>query len=102
MRKGLAVIVALIASLVAVSSAGSAVSVWDNFKNGMSIGSPGSSAKWFYFGAGSFVGDDGVATTGRGGGVLVRPPARNSLGVIPSRSAVSIVVDFRPRRGRCP
>src|SRR6266516_3659915 len=83
MRKGLAVIVVLIASLFAVNSAGAAVSVWDNFKTGMSIGAPGSSAKWFYFGAAGFVGDDGVAVTGRAGGVLVAPPARNPATGLP-------------------
>ena len=37
---------------------------WDNFKTGFDVGAPGSSAKWFYFAAAGFVGDDGIATTG--------------------------------------
>ncbi len=35
--------------------------VWDDFQQGFSIGSP--NAKWFYFSAGSCVGDDGITTT---------------------------------------
>jgi Family of unknown function (DUF6081) len=49
----------------------------------VSIGAPGSSAKWFYFAANGFVGDDGVAATAPGGGVLVAPPARNPATGLP-------------------
>jgi len=38
---------------------------WDDFQGGFSIGN--SNAKWFYFSAGSCVGDDGVATTSANG-----------------------------------
>ena len=35
--------------------------MWDDFQQGFSIGSP--TATWFYFSAGSCVGDDGITTT---------------------------------------
>lgn len=44
--------------------AGNDLPKWDNFRNGFDVGAPGSSAKWFYFAAAGFVGDDGIATTG--------------------------------------
>lgn len=40
-------------------------SVWDDFRNGFTADSP--DAKWFYFAAGPYVGDDGVPTTSRSG-----------------------------------
>ena len=43
--------------------------VWDQFKDGFSVGAP--DAKWFYFAAGPFVGDDGIATTSRSSGLRV-------------------------------
>ena len=43
--------------------------VWDTFKDGFSVGAP--DAKWFYFGAGPFVGDDGITTTSRSSGLRV-------------------------------
>lgn len=39
--------------------------VWDDFQNGFSIGT--NDAKWFYFSAGSYVGDDGIVTTNKDG-----------------------------------
>jgi hypothetical protein len=39
--------------------------MWDDFQHGFSVGSP--SATWFYFSAGSYVGDDGIATTSASG-----------------------------------
>src|SRR4030095_7354719 len=42
---------------------------WDDFRNGFDATSP--AAKWFYFAAGPFVGDDGIATTSRNGLVVV-------------------------------
>jgi hypothetical protein len=39
--------------------------VWDDFQQGFSVGSP--SAKWFYFSAGPYLGDDGIATTSASG-----------------------------------
>jgi len=47
--------------------AGIDVPKWDTFKSGFTVGAPGSSAKWFYFAAATFVGDDGIATTGPNG-----------------------------------
>jgi hypothetical protein len=43
--------------------------VWDDFRDGFTVaGVPGAAgAKWFYFGAGPFVGNDGVETTTRQG-----------------------------------
>ncbi len=48
---------------------------WDDFRNGFDATSP--AAKWFYFAAGPFVGDDGFATTSRNGLVVV-PTGINS------------------------
>ena len=39
----------------------------DNFQNGFNVGAPGSNANWFYFQGGSFIGNDGIATTGPNG-----------------------------------
>ena len=78
-RRRLAVVVATrIAALVVSISLllgvmpGSIIAVndlpkWDTFKTGFTVGAPGSSAKWFYFAAGGFVGDDGIATTSPNG-----------------------------------
>jgi hypothetical protein len=41
------------------------VTLWDNFRGGFSATGP--DARWFHFSAGVYVGDDGVATTGRDG-----------------------------------
>jgi hypothetical protein len=35
--------------------------VWDDFRSGFSVNAP--DAKWFHFGAGPYVGDDGIVTT---------------------------------------
>jgi Family of unknown function (DUF6081) len=37
---------------------------WDDFRRGFDASSP--TARWFYFAAGPFIGDDGIATTGQG------------------------------------
>lgn len=66
------------------SGAGASVSIWDSFRNGLTIGAPGSGAKWFYFGANGFVGDDGIASTGPGGGVLVRASGTNAVTGLPA------------------
>ena len=47
--------------------AGNDLPKWDTFKTGFSVGAPGSPAKWFYFAAAGFVGDDGIATTSPSG-----------------------------------
>lgn len=39
--------------------------VWDDFRNGFTIGTD--DAKWFYFSSGSYVGDDGIIRTIRDG-----------------------------------
>ncbi|MFD2078421.1 hypothetical protein SAMN05421678_11436 [Actinopolymorpha cephalotaxi] len=49
--------------------------LWDDFKDGFTVGTP--TAKWFYFRAGSFTGDDGMITTGPHG-LTVVSPGRNS------------------------
>jgi hypothetical protein len=49
--------------------------VWDDFKSGFSVDT--ASAKWFYFAAPPFVGNDGVATTSRQG-LRVAPGAVNT------------------------
>lgn len=47
-----------------LSNAGGATGrlLWDDFEDGFSAEGPG--AKWFYFQVASYVGDDGIATTG--------------------------------------
>lgn len=57
----------LLALMPGAIVAGSALPKWDTFKTGFTVGAPGSSAKWFYFAAAGFVGDDGIATTGPNG-----------------------------------
>jgi hypothetical protein len=80
-RKRIAVLFTLFAlalgTFPSVGNAASAVSVWDDFSAGISIGPIGSSAKWFYFATpdGSFVGDDGITST-----------AHSTLTVIPKGS----------------
>jgi hypothetical protein len=60
----LGVLVALVLGLLPGSTlAGTELPKWDGFRSGFNVGAPGSSAKWFYFGAAGFVGDDGIATT---------------------------------------
>ena len=55
----------------------------DRFRDGIHIGALGSAAHaWFYFAAGPFVGDDGVATVRRGS-LHIEPPTQN-----PSREPV--------------
>ena len=39
--------------------------VWDDFQNGFTVNAP--DAKWFYFAAGPYVGDDGIVTTSPAG-----------------------------------
>ena len=59
--------------------------VWDDFSKGFTVGDLGTSAKWFYFGAGPFVGNDGVATTSNKG-LRVAPPAINPSTGMPAFS----------------
>src|SRR5262245_20848655 len=51
---------------------------WDDFRNGFDAASP--TAKWFYFAAGPFVGDDGIATTNQNGLVVVSSGVNASTG----------------------
>jgi hypothetical protein len=44
--------------------------VWDDFRQGFTVGTP--DARWFYFASGPFVGDDGIASTSRADGLAVR------------------------------
>ena len=59
--------------------------VWDDFSKGFTVGDLGTSAKWFYFAAGPFVGNDGVATTSNKG-LRVAPPATNPSTGMPAFS----------------
>jgi uncharacterized protein DUF6081 len=59
--------------------------VWDDFSKGFTVGDVGTAAKWFYFGAGPFVGNDGVATTSNKG-LRVAPPATNPATGLPAFS----------------
>ncbi|GAA2757791.1 DUF6081 family protein [Actinopolymorpha rutila] len=52
--------------------------LWDDFKDGFTVGSP--TAKWFYFGSGSFTGDDGVVSTGSHGLNVVAPGENRTTG----------------------
>lgn len=45
--------------------------IWDDFREGFSVDSPG--AKWFYFAAGPFVGNNGIETTNNQGLQVVAP-----------------------------
>ena len=51
--------------------------VWDQFKDGFSVGAP--DAKWFYFAAGPYVGNDGIATTSRRSGLRVVSSGTNAM-----------------------
>jgi len=55
--------------------------VWDDFQAGFNATGPG--AKWFYFNAGPFVGDDGIATTS-GAGLRVRASGTNPRSGLPA------------------
>jgi hypothetical protein len=60
----LGALVALVGGLLPASTFGATeLPRWDGFKTGFSVGTPGTNVKWFYFGAGGFVGDDGIETT---------------------------------------
>src|SRR5215204_288335 len=59
--------------------------VWDDFNKGITVGDPGTPAKWFYFGIGPFVGNDGVATTSNKG-LRVAPPGVNPITGLPAFS----------------
>jgi hypothetical protein len=50
--------------------------VWDDFRDGFTTGTP--DAKWFYFGFGPYVGNDGVETTSRRG-LHVQSPGVNPV-----------------------
>ena len=73
-RVALAAIIALASALAAPTIAmgahpNSFSLIWDNFRNGFSANGP--AAKWFYFSAGSFIGNDGVTSTGEHGLTVV-------------------------------
>ena len=59
----------------AVAEADEHARVWDDFRGGFSVGTP--DARWFYFASGPFVGDDGIASTSRAGGLTVRARGTN-------------------------
>ena len=50
--------------------------VWDDFKSGFDA-SGGPNARWFYFSALPFVGDDGIEYTSKKHGLTVVPPGHN-------------------------
>lgn len=53
---------------------------WDDFSNGFTeVSTDGASAKWFYFGAAGFIGNDGTESTGSGH-LQVEPSAVNVRG----------------------
>lgn len=55
--------------------------LWDDFQNGFTeVSTHGASAKWFYFGAPPFVGDDGIVQTGPNGLRVVSPGTNPSTG----------------------
>jgi hypothetical protein len=58
----------------AVAQSGERRTVWDDFRGGFSATGP--DAKWFYFSAGPYVGDDGVTTTSDQG-LRVVPTGKN-------------------------
>jgi Family of unknown function (DUF6081) len=70
-----------------VGAAAPAVPVWDDFGGGFTVGSIGSSAKWFYFATpdGAFVGDDGNTFTARGA-LTVVPKGTNPSTHLPAYS----------------
>lgn len=59
-----AAVAALLAPLAAGAQAPYSIA-WDDFREGFSATGP--DAKWFFFGAGPYVGDDGLVTTGSQG-----------------------------------
>jgi hypothetical protein len=59
--------------------------VWDDFSKGFTVGDPGTAAKWFYFGIGPYIGNDGVATTSNKG-LRVAPPGVNPITGLPAFS----------------
>ncbi len=70
-------------ALLALSALGAAQSngyniVWDNFKNGFTVNTP--TAKWFYFGAGPYVGNNGVTSTSNRGLHVESTPFSLTLG----------------------
>lgn len=81
MRRLLTSALLLLSSSVLAQSLGSVNSPWslydvewDNFRNGFQT--TGANAKWFYFGAGPFVGDDGIEST-RNGKLTVKAKGTN-------------------------
>ena len=62
--------------LAAQGASGTYRTIWDNFHNGFDVSSTG---KWFYFGAGSFSGDDGVTQTSQQLGLQVIPRGTNPV-----------------------
>lgn len=76
-RRLFSVLAVAVVSLAGAGTATAAVPVWDDFGAGFSVGAAGSSAKWFFFSAAGFVGDDGVTSTAPGGGLLVTAKGQN-------------------------
>src|SRR5262245_16637606 len=80
-RHGLSLVAALIlaAGVAASGQPGGYAILWDDFSDGFSV-APAAGAKWFYFGAGPFVGNDGVATTSNKGLAVSSPQFSLTLG----------------------
>ena len=68
------------AGVLAASS--TSLPVWDDFSGGFTVGTP--TAKWFYFQAGSYIGDDGITKTGPHGGLAVVPTGTNPTTGLPA------------------
>lgn len=64
----------LASSIVHSQSAPPYITRWDDFQQGFTVGTP--AARWFYFTAGSYVGDDGIINTDLFG-LHVIPTGRN-------------------------
>ena len=80
-RHALSLVAALVvAAGVAASGQPSGYSIlWDDFSSGFSV-APAAGAKWFYFSAGPFVGNDGAATTSNKGLRVSTPQFSLTLG----------------------
>lgn len=84
MRSFKSVLLAAVAAVALVPGASHAAdpapyrTVWDDFSHGFTVDS--ATAKWFYFGAGPYTGNDGVVTTDQNGLKVVSPGSNPHTG----------------------
>jgi hypothetical protein len=77
-----AIVPSAVPSTRVLAASQSSLPVWDDFSGGFTVNTE--TAKWFYFQAGPYIGNDGITRTGPRGGLSVVPTGTNPTTGLPA------------------